>query len=59
MYEIAEKKSVLVTKWPLFVSCANYAANAVVISGHQVLIDWINGDMDPEKWTLTYKLRLF
>lgn len=57
MYADAEKKSVLVTKWPLIVSCVNYTANAVVISGTQVLVDWISGDMDPEKWTLTYKLR--
>lgn len=59
MYTNAERKSVLVTKWPVIVTCVNYAANAVVISGSQVLVDWISGDMDPKTWTLTYKLRSF
>ncbi|XP_031629168.1 uncharacterized protein LOC116344663 isoform X2 [Contarinia nasturtii] len=56
MYADAERKSYLVTKWPPRVTCIDFSVNSVIIAGHQILMDYIQGDIDPKHWTLTYQL---
>lgn len=57
LYSDAEFKSVLITKWPVRITCINFVLLSILFAGQQILVDWMNDDIDPTRWTITYKLR--
>lgn len=57
MYANAEEMSILITKWPILIFCFNFTTISIVVASHQIFLDWMQGDMDPQHWTLTYQLR--
>lgn len=57
MYANAEDMSILITKWPIRIFCFNFTTISIVVAAHQIFLDWMQGDMDPQHWTLTYQLR--
>lgn len=57
IYANAERKSILATKWPWRVTCVNFITSSIFFAAQQIIMDWMNGDIDPTHWTITYKLR--
>lgn len=57
LYADAEKKAIFITKWPMRITCTSFVLLSILFAAQQILMDWLNGNIDPTHWKMTYKIR--